>query len=327
MLKNDKQAGGEAVRIRCAKHTLSDATKGFPKPKSTPRSYPDINALLKRYVVPELGSWKITDIRRRHVISLVERITDHAPRQAALVLTYLKQIFAWAEDREIVEANPIATLRPSKVSPTLTPRRRGRVLSESEICAFWEKAETCGMHRLTALALKLVLVTGQRPGEVAGMSRKEIDGELWTIPAGRRGKTETDHVVPLTRTALSVVEEAATETTRLGRRHQRTGDFVFEAKPGSPITPEAIARAVKRYGQSIGNQNDERWGTWTPHDLRRTVRTGLAAIGVDEVTAEAAIGHTRKGIAAVYDVHGYAKEKRVALEAWETKLLGILKRD
>jgi integrase len=328
--RREIDAGNDILQQRAdrrAELTLCNAAERFLKTKSALRSCQDIDALLRRYVIPELGTWKITDIRRRHVISLVERITDHAPRQAALVLTYLKQIFAWAEDREIVEANPIATLRPGKVSPSLTPRRRGRVLSASEIRTFWERAETCGMHRLTALALKLVLVTGQRPGEVAGMLRSEIDGDLWTIPAERRGKTETDHVVPLTETAFSLLEAAAAETNRLGRRHKRIGNSVFEATPGRPLTPAAIARAVKRHARAIGNQSDERWKTWTPHDLRRTTRTGLAALGIDEITAESTIGHTRKGIAAVYDVHSYGEQKRAALEAWETKLLEILNRD
>lgn len=325
--RREIDAGNDILQQRAnrrAELTLRDAAERFLKTKSTLRSSQDIEALVRRYVVPELGSWKITDIRRRHVISLVEQITDHAPRQAALVLTYLKQIFEWAEDREVIEANPIATLRPSKVSPSLTPRRRGRVLSESEIRTFWDKAETCGMHRLTALALKLVLVTGQRPGEVAGIRKAEVVNNLWTIPAERRGKTETEHMVPITKTGLLLLDAAETETRRLNRRHERSGEFFFEARPGAPLTAAAIARAVKRYGQAIGNHNESQWGTWTPHDLRRTVRTGLAALGVDEITAEATIGHTRKGVGAIYDIHGYAKEKRAALEAWETKLLDTL---
>ena len=63
---------------------------------------------------------------------------------------------------------------------------------------------------------------------------------------------------------------------------------------------------------------------WRPHDLRRTVRTGLAAAGVTETVAELTIGHTRKGIAAVYDLHRYDREKRSALEAWERRLLHLV---
>jgi integrase len=171
------------------------------------------------------------------------------------------------------------------------------------------------------------LVTGQRPGEVAGMRRQEIDGDLWTIPAERRGKTETDQFVPLTGTALALLDSAFKETKRLNQRNGRTGDLVFEATPGNHLTVSAMGRAVNRHADAIGNQRLKIGGNWTPHDLRRTMRTGLAALGVAEITAEATIGHTRKGIAGVYDVHGYGDEKRAALEAWEIKLLGILNRD
>ena len=63
---------------------------------------------------------------------------------------------------------------------------------------------------------------------------------------------------------------------------------------------------------------------WRPHDLRRTMRTGLAAAGISENIAELVIGHTRQGIVAVYDLHRYDAEKRSALEAWERRLLRIV---
>ena len=67
----------------------------------------------------------------------------------------------------------------------MTTVKRGRTLDDAEIRAFWIGAETCGIHRLTAIALKLILVTGQRPGEVIGMTHDEIEGDAWTLPASR----------------------------------------------------------------------------------------------------------------------------------------------
>ncbi len=310
---------------RQAEPVVRDVAEAFLKSKADLKSHQAMERSLNRFVIPMVGDWKGTDVRRGHAISIVEDAAPSGPRQAALVLTYMKQMFAWAEDRELVEVNPIASLQPAKIGKSLRPRRRGRVLSEEEIRTFWERIETCGVHRLTALALKLVLVTGQRPGEVAGMRMDELDGDLWKIPAVRRGKTNTDQVVPLTATARALLDCAAAETNRLNQRNERTGAFVFEARPGSPLTAPAMALAVRRYAEALGNHSDKVDGTWTPHDLRRTMRTGLAALGVDEVTAEATIGHTRKGIAAVYDVHGYGEQKRAALEAWEKKLLSVVR--
>ncbi|WP_440996269.1 tyrosine-type recombinase/integrase [Arhodomonas sp. SL1] len=314
----------EQRREERAEPTVTDVSEWFLQTKRDRKSYRDIEGAVLGHIVRALGRKRMREVRRRDVIVLIERLAAGHPRQAGRVLVYAKQLFEYAEDREIIEASPIATLKSSKIGPGLTARRRARVLHDDEIRAFWQGVETCGMHRLTALALKLVLVTGQRPGEVAGMRWDELDGRLWTIPAERRGKTDTAHVVPLTDTALALLEAARDEVERLSHRYPRTGEYVFEARPGSALTNLAISRAASRYADALGNRDAETWGHWTPHDLRRTCRTGLAAIGVDEVVAEVTIGHTRKGIAAVYDLHRYDREKRAALAAWERRLLQVV---
>lgn len=286
------------------------------------KSGESVRRTLEIYALPALGGTKIKEVRRRDVIALVEGVAEERPRAAALLLTYLKGLFGWAEDREIIEANPVATIRPRKVSKAMAPRKRERVLDDDELRTFWS-AET-GMHRLTALALRLILVTGQRPGEVAGMTWEEVRGDLWTIPSSRRGKTETAHTVPLTATALEILEQARAELERLQkRRTQPATGHVFEARPGASITTPALGRAAKRFAAELGNRDADTGGHWTPHDLRRTCRTRLAAEGIPEAVAEAVIGHTRKGIVAVYDRHGYDSEKRKALETWERRLLRI----
>ena len=291
-------------------------------------SGPQIRSVLRRYLVACIGGkTKFSDITRGDVRQVVEDLAKDHPRQAALLLTYTKGLFAWAEDAEKIKVNPVATLKPGRVDKALSNRNfvRGRCLSDDEIKALWNNVETCGMHRLTALALKLILVTGQRPGEVAGMRWAEVKGSTWTIPETRRGKTSTAHVVPLTDTALEILKAAKSEVKRLTkRRGTKPAGFVFETRPGNSPAVNAIDRAVKRFASELGNREAEKWGHWTPHDLRRTCRTGLSATGVGEVIAELTIGHTRKGIAAVYDLHRYDTEKRQALESWERRLKRIL---
>jgi integrase len=178
---------------------------------------------------------------------------------------------------------------------------------------------------LTALALKMVLVTGQRSGEVAGMHDREIVGRVWTIPASRRGKTDTAQTVFLTDTALQIIGAAKAEIDRLkGRRKAAASGYVFEAVPGSPITNAALSRAVERAHGAMGAKHVEPWGRWTPHDLRRTMRTGLSACKVRPDIAELAIGHTKRGIVAVYDQHAFDDERRAALEVWEARLRSIV---
>jgi integrase len=253
-----------------------------------------------------------------------------APRQAAIMLVYARKLLDYATDRDFIAANPLAGLKPSSIKvkgkrDPLKPVARGRVLDNSEIKALWDNAETCGIHRLTALALKLVLLTGQRPGEVAGMHECEIVGRKWTIPANRRGKTETSNTVYLTDTALEIIAAARAEIDRLqGRRIKPASGHIFEAAPGSPITNSALWLAVMRYGEALGVKSVEPWGKWSPHDLRRTMRTGLSACRVRPDIAELTIGHTKQGIVAVYDQHSFDVERQAALEAWEKRLLQIV---
>ena len=314
----------EARRAERAEPTVSDVCDRFIKAKrrSGMKSVDDLEALFRNRLLPEVGQKHMKNLRRRDVIALVEKVADETPRTASMLLAYIKQMVAWAEDREIIEANPVATLRAEKVSPALAHRRRARVLNQAEIRALWDNAETCGLHRLTALALKLILVTGQRPGEVAEMPWSEVQGRMWTIAANRR-KTGIAHTVPLTDTALAILDAARVESERLAKRRKaKSAGFVFEARPERPVTTAAMSRAVIRHAEALGNE-DSSDGHWTPHDLRRTCRTGLAAAGIPEHVAELTIGHTRKGIAAVYDLHRYDAEKRKALEAWERRLLRI----
>lgn len=289
-----------------------------------------IRALIGGDLVKAIGSMKVSDVRRRDVIEAVEAKAATAPRQAAILLAYARKLLDFATDRDVIPANPVAGLKPSaiKVAGKRDPLKsvaRGRVLDADEIAAFWANVEASGLHRITALALKLVLVTGQRPGEVAGMHVKEITGRIWTIPAARRGKTETAQAVYLTDTALEIIAAAKAELERLqARRKAPQAGFIFEATPGKPITNAALARAVERAHGALGAKQVDPWGRWTPHDLRRTMRTGLSACKVPPHIAELVIGHTKRGIVAVYDQHGFEDERQHALEAWERRLLAIV---
>ncbi|WP_018649485.1 MULTISPECIES: site-specific integrase [unclassified Thioalkalivibrio] len=324
-IDNGQDIAEERRRRRVAP-TVADVVGEYCKGRADRRVRGhEIRSTLERYFVHALRHTKIQEVRRRDVIELVEGVAEKHPRQAALLLGYIKQVFAWCEDQEFVEANPVATIKPQSINKRMTPKARARVLDYDEIRAFWLNVEDSGIHRLTALALKLVLVTGQRPGEVAGMRWSEINGETWTIPAERRRKTDSEHRVPLSETARGILDAAADEAKRLSRRRKaRPGDLVFEARPGQSPESGALAKAVRRHVDAFGNRDAETWGHWTPHDLRRTMRTGLSACGVSELVAEILIGHTRKGIAATYDLHRFEPETRAAAEAWERRLLGIV---
>lgn len=297
----------EQRREAQAEPTVADAVERFLATKQSLRSYRDIAATLCNHLNPALGQRRIRKVRKHEIIEAVEAVAAEHGRTAAILLTYAKQLWAWADDRGMVDVDVAAGIKPSRVAATMRPQKRSRLLSHAEIQTLWNMQHPpAGMSADTLRALKMILLTGQRPGEVAGMRFDEIRGKTWVIPAGRR-KVDATHLVPLTDSALALIEQAG------------SGEYVFEPRPGRPLSAAALAKAVLRSAEAFAMEGER----WRPHDLRRTCRTGLAALGVADHIAELVIGHTRKGIQATYDHHRYEVEKRVALEAWERRLLAI----
>lgn len=321
----------EAKRRRRAEPILKDVAKDWlERHASGLASEKDITAYINNGILPKLGNMKVTDLRRRDFIEVIEAKAETAPRAAAQMLLYSRRLLDFATDRDLIPANPLAGLRPSSI--TVKGKRdplraivRGRILDAEEIRNFWHSVEGAGFHRLNALALKLVLVTGQRPGEVAGMHEDEIKKRWWTIPAARRGKTDSPHSVYLTDTALQIIADAKAELDRLSRRRNAPLlGYIFEVTPGKPLNSGAMAKAVLRQHEALGAKDCRQWGRWTPHDLRRTMRTGLSACRIRPDIAELTIGHVKSGIIAVYDQHSFDAERQAAWEAWEARLSRIV---
>ena len=313
----------EEKRKRRAEPTVADlAEEWLDRQASGLKSAATVRSLVKTDILPALGKLKVTDVRRRDVIDMVEAKAETAPRSAGQLLIYARRMLTYAADREIIPFNPAADLKPASITvkgqrDPLRQNKRERVLDADEIRALWANAETCGMHRMTALALKMILVTGQRPGEVAGMHADEINGRVWTIPSARRGKTETAHAVHLTDTALEILDAAAE-----ARRH-RAG-HIFQARRGEPLERSTLTKSVPKYTEALGNKADPTDGHWRPHDLRRTMRTGLSACGFSRDVAKIVTGHVIPGVDGIYDRHHYRPERKAALEAWEHRLGAIL---
>jgi integrase len=219
-------------------------------------------------------------------------------------------MFNFAAERGHLDHSPLAGMR-SRAKETA----RARVLSDDEIKALWAALDlesTVDLYRLTKLALKVILLTGQRPGEVAGMRWDQIMDDLWIIPAEQR-KNQEENRVPILPMLKDVIEEA--------RAYSSDSPFVFRSSHGEnrSVTVGALANALRRHRAEIGIPE-----RFTPHDLRRTVRTRLAEIGITDIVAEKLLGHKLQGILAVYNRHPYDMEKRAALSLWEQRLQSIL---
>lgn len=277
------------------------------------RGWVEIERALKAEIVPRWGKRKITDIKRRDLVVILDEIADRgAPVMANRVLAYTRKMFSYAVQRDVLEANPFMGMnRPSKETS------RERALSATEIKTLWTNLESAKMSDSIRRALKLILVTAQRPGEVIGIHRNEIDGSWWTIPA-ERAKNGQSHRVYLTPLALELMGDKE--------------GHVFEspAHPGKSYEVRTLTHSIKDNLPHVPESKvEDRLGIahFTPHDLRRTAATHMAEMGVSGDIIDRVQNHVtrqKQGVGHVYNRYSYDREKQQALESWERRLLGIV---
>jgi integrase len=257
------------------------------------------------------------------------------PKGAAMTgrtAAYGRAAFAWAMKRGVVHSNPFANLPVGKGIA-----RRERVLSDEEIAEIWRAAGEAGAPYGTII--RLLILTGQRRGEVAGMNWGEMSLDLatWTMPGGRT-KNGATHVVPLNAPARGLLEGLLpgdkTEAQSAIAERRSNGTLVLPGALGTPFAgwskaKVALDKAIAdgRVTATTDTGASPAVEPWSVHDLRRTVATGLQRLGVRLEVTEAVLNHisgSRGGIAGVYQRHDWAAEKRAALDAWAAHLMAIV---
>jgi integrase len=289
--------------------TVSDLVASYvEKHTSTLRSADEIKRRLYRNIVPVIGNVKLAELHRRDATRVVDRVAKrNAPTEAMRSFEDLRAMLRWAVSRGDIDHSPIEGMRkPSGSKP------RERVLSDDEIRTLWNGLpEALARSEQCQRIIKLCLVTGQRVGEVAGMSKSELDlkQRLWRLP-GARTKNGHPHNVPLSPLAIELIGNG-------------DGEQVFSNAEGEGTLPgAAVARTISRAQERFGIAQ------WSAHDLRRTALTGMAKLGVAPIVLGHIANHrttTKAGMTlSVYVQHAYEKEKREALELWAERLQGIV---
>jgi integrase len=280
------------------------------------RSAQHIERYFKTELVPVLGSKPAAKVTRADLVDLFDAIVDRgSPVTANRVFANTRALFNWAVGRGAVEQNPLSGMQmPAE------EKSRDRVLNSEEIAWLWEATKEIGSP--FGPLYRLLLLTGQRLREVAHMSTTEIDGNVWTIP-GARAKNGEPHAVPLSPLALETIKDV--------RMTCDTGIFLFTTNGETPVS--GFAKAKSRLDKAMKRLASEKAATpvtiepFVIHDLRRTVASGMAELGVAPHVCEAVLNHrsgTVSGVARVYNRHDYAVEKRGALEAWANCVAAII---
>jgi integrase len=260
--------------------------------------------VLRREAVTVLKRKPLPSIKRSDLTGIWDRLQDR-PAVARLTHATLRKLFRWALSRGDLERSPLEGVEaPPPVAA------RDRVLSDDELAAVWSGAEAIGWP-FEGL-LKFLILTGQRREEVAGLSWEELDraSSTWVLPAAR-SKNGKPHLVPLSRQAVTVLDEMA------GGVEWSPKGLVFSTTGTTPVS--GFSKIKRRLDDHLAAALGEPPAPWRLHDLRRTVATGLQRLGVRFEVTEAVLNHSsgsRSGIAGVYQRYDWASEKALALLSW-----------
>lgn len=256
------------------------------------RSWKQSDYLIRKHVLPQWRGKSVADISRSDVKELISGIK--APVVANQCLAAVSAVFTWAIKEEIggVKDNPC------KLVPRNAVQSRERVLSDSEVPVFWSAFDDAGL--IAGTALKLILLTGQRPGEVAHMRREHIKDGWWEMPGApdaaskwRGTKNGESHRVWLSAPVQELL--AALEDDR------DTGFVLSATRPDLTMREICVKLGVT--------------DKVTPHDLRRTNGTTITGLGFGRDAMNRIQNHKEGGIGSVYDRHQYADENKRVMEA------------
>jgi len=305
----------------------------------------EINAeLVKYWAARPIGSISPADVRER-----IGTIKARAPFQARNVFGQARTLFKWAVHQDLLPVSPVASLEQRWVLAGAKLLPRQRVLNEQEIAAFWRATERLGypyrpLYRLLCLTavrvselakarwselhpeIRRLIREAQAKGEAVDWAAVDNNVKVWTVPR-ERFKSDAEHVVPLSDDALVILETIP--------RFAGGEDFLFTTTDGErPInglskSKERLDRRMLSALRATARKRGDdpapvKLPPWVAHDLRRVVRTNLAALNVEDHVSEMVLGHGRRGLQRVYDQHKYLDQIRVALARWAAKLRAIV---
>ena len=264
-----------------------------------PRHAAETQRLLEVNVLPRWRGRLAHTITRRDVLALLDHLVEGGtPITANRTFSALRKCFAWAVSRDILTASPCVGIKPPSAE-----RSRDRILTDAELCHVWQAAK-----KITGpfgALVKLLILLGQRRDEVAGMRWSEIDlnARLWVI-AKERTKNNQPHTVALTEPAVAIL---------MTLPRIAGSDFVLTTTGAT--SSNGYSKGKRRLDALLPPDMPP----WRLHDLRRTLASGMARLGVNLPVIEKILNHLSGsfgGIVGVYQKHTFADEKTAALERW-----------
>lgn len=282
----------------------------------------EVRRLFEKDVLPHIGQLAVEDVKKSHVIAVVDKLLERGvDRLAKITLSLLRQMFRFAIDRDIIEADPTATIRKSKIGKPDTIRER--YLSDDEIRELSQKLADADLIKSTECAIWIALATGCRIGELLKTKWEDVDLEngTWLIQSenSKNGESLTVYLSAFSINQFKTLN--ALSGSSLWCYPNRTGkSHVCEKTVTKQIADRQLSDSRKPMSHRSKNANslELSGGPWRPHDLRRTAGTLMIALGILPDIADRCLNHKEQNrIRRVYFRHNYEVEKQ---QAWH--LLG-----
>jgi len=311
----------KAVEVKKARGKFSELAEdwyateikgGRLKHPEVPRRY------LDKYLLPEFGDAVPADITPAMAARLLARVARRAPTASNDLLRFMRRVFRFAVRRRLIAVSPVADFNLSDAGGQESARQRSLSRDELENL-FKAMREAPSFGGTNLLTVKLLLALGVRKGELLRARWSEFDldgttdsGPLWRLPASRT-KTAAPLSIPLV--------PAVVDWLKSLRAVSSGSEFVFP-KRRRDHRQRALHVGIDTLNAALAAV-EHGLEAFTIHDLRRTMRTHLSALGVRTEVAERCLNHKLPGIQSVYNTHDYFVERRAALESWTALLLEI----
>jgi integrase len=308
VMKGKTDADAAAMRLTLA--VVAERYLEFKQPLLRPSSYAAARSYFAIHWEP-LATRPLVNISRADVAARLQEITkEHGRVSASRARTNLSALFSWAMKEALCEANPVLITN----DPGAGIKPRERVLDADEIKAIWG---ACGDDDFSVI-VKLLVLTGQRRNEIAGLHWSEIDfsAGLIRLPS-ERVKNAHPHNIPMSGAVIGIL------AARLNA-HGSARDLLFGKRDrmfmGWTNAKAKLDRKIAATGKALA--------PWTLHDLRRTCATGMAEdLDIEPHIIEACLNHQsghKRGVAGTYNRALYERATRIALAQWGERVLDIV---
>jgi integrase len=272
----------------------------------------EIERLCTKFIVPKLGNLRLCETTRQDWTAMIAAHREERPASA----TWLYQLSSAFLNHAEAHGWIVAPLLPRKglvhIAPKVKPRER--ILNSEELHNVWQASGA--LTQKPRCFVRLLILTGCRVSEAAGVVCREIDltGRRWRIPE-ERAKNNTAITLPLCELALA-------ELTAVWPAEAYGSNHLLGAIRGAAL--QGISQVKRRLDALSGIAEP-----WVMHDIRRTVRSTLSALGTSREVAEASLNHVggRAGLVGVYDRHDFAREIIVAMSAWQRHVASLVNDD